>query len=203
MKKNQKGFSTVEVLLIVVIVGMLGGIGYYVWHAQKQTDDTLNSTGKTSQNIPSAVQPKSSTNSTIFKFSNLGVQFTLPSSINNLQYTPWTFSDGGKGGYLTTTDIKSMINKCLEGQKADPKLLDATSYSFAGIGKVDGQYSSDQFVESQLLKQFSSFYLDISYPNGNSPCYPDEKAMDSLKSVEQTVSDTFIKAVQSTATEIK
>ncbi len=42
MKKlNSKGFSAVEVLIIVVIVGVLGGVGWYVWN-NKQKNDKLN-----------------------------------------------------------------------------------------------------------------------------------------------------------------
>lgn len=39
---KQRGFAAVEALLIAVIIAMLGGIGYYVYHAQKQTDKNLN-----------------------------------------------------------------------------------------------------------------------------------------------------------------
>lgn len=49
MRKNQKGFSLIEALLILVIVGILGGTGWYVWHAKQDTDETLSAV-----NIPSA-----------------------------------------------------------------------------------------------------------------------------------------------------
>jgi len=38
---NQTGFSAVEALLILVIVGMIGGTGYYVWHATQNSDKLL------------------------------------------------------------------------------------------------------------------------------------------------------------------
>lgn len=38
MNKNQKGFSLVEVLLVVVVVGLIGGIGWYVYQ-QRKTDE--------------------------------------------------------------------------------------------------------------------------------------------------------------------
>jgi hypothetical protein len=52
MKKPQEGFSAVEALLIVIIVGMLGGVGWYVWNSQKQVDKTY------SQTANSTVAPK-------------------------------------------------------------------------------------------------------------------------------------------------
>jgi hypothetical protein len=66
MKKNQKGFSALEGLLIVVIVGMLGGVGWYVWHSQQQVDKTYfqtsNSSVRPRPKISSTTSPQSSTN---------------------------------------------------------------------------------------------------------------------------------------------
>jgi hypothetical protein len=59
MKKHQKGFTAVEGLLIVVILGMLGGVAWYVINSQKQVDKTY------SQTTNSTVVPKkTATNST-------------------------------------------------------------------------------------------------------------------------------------------
>src|SRR5581483_5820286 len=45
LKKNQSGFSAVEVILVVIIVGLVGFIGWYVWHnrAMKVAPSTLSS----------------------------------------------------------------------------------------------------------------------------------------------------------------
>src|SRR5947209_6704226 len=48
MKKFQDGFSAIEGLLIVIIASMLGGVGYYVWHAQQQVDKTYSQTSNSS-----------------------------------------------------------------------------------------------------------------------------------------------------------
>jgi hypothetical protein len=45
MKKNQYGFSAVEASLILVIVGIIGGTGWYVMRANKNTTDTLINSG--------------------------------------------------------------------------------------------------------------------------------------------------------------
>lgn len=45
MKKNQQGFSVVESLLILVVVGIIGFVGWYVWQAKNKTNkspDTAN-----------------------------------------------------------------------------------------------------------------------------------------------------------------
>lgn len=52
MKKlNTKGFTAIEGLLILVIVGIIGGAGYYVYKSQKDTEDTSNSTGNSEVTI--------------------------------------------------------------------------------------------------------------------------------------------------------
>src|SRR5688572_16555420 len=46
MKKfNQKGFSVVEGLLIVVAIAIIGGAGFYVYNANKNTNQSLDNTG--------------------------------------------------------------------------------------------------------------------------------------------------------------
>jgi hypothetical protein len=49
---NQKGFSVLEVSLILIIISMIGGTGYYVFQSRQKTNDNLSST-------PSQVEQKS------------------------------------------------------------------------------------------------------------------------------------------------
>lgn len=58
MSKNQKGFSAVEALLILVIAGIIGGVGWYVWNANQQTNKTLD----TAVNISGAVNQREEDN---------------------------------------------------------------------------------------------------------------------------------------------
>ncbi len=46
MKFNQKGFSAIEGLLILIIVGALAGVGWYVFNAKNKTDNTLQKTNQ-------------------------------------------------------------------------------------------------------------------------------------------------------------
>ena len=50
--KNVKGFSVVEGLLILVIVGLLGFTGWYVWKTHDKTTDTLNNVDRASNSSP-------------------------------------------------------------------------------------------------------------------------------------------------------
>lgn len=48
MKKYQQGFAALEAILIVVVIVVIGGTGYFVWHNKQATDQTLSDTNKAS-----------------------------------------------------------------------------------------------------------------------------------------------------------
>lgn len=48
MKPNEKGFSTVEALLLIVIVGIIGFAGWYVWHTRANSKSVNHSSSQTS-----------------------------------------------------------------------------------------------------------------------------------------------------------
>lgn len=53
MKKlNQTGFAPLEALLILVIVGVVGGIGWYAIHTKHQTDKILSQADQISKSTP-------------------------------------------------------------------------------------------------------------------------------------------------------
>lgn len=54
-KYNQKGFSLIEGLLILIAVTLIAFVGYYVWHAQRSANDTLDTAINSSQKSPNKV----------------------------------------------------------------------------------------------------------------------------------------------------
>lgn len=61
MKLNSKAFSAVEALLIVVIVAIVGGTGYYVYHANKTANKTLSTAAKDASGSPKFSSKKTAT----------------------------------------------------------------------------------------------------------------------------------------------
>jgi hypothetical protein len=52
MKKlNQSGFSIIEAVLLLVILAIIGGTGYFVWHTKQNTDKSLTNTAKSAPAI--------------------------------------------------------------------------------------------------------------------------------------------------------
>jgi hypothetical protein len=44
---NNKGLSSLKLLLLVVVTGIIGGTGYFIYHTQSKTSSTLSNTAKT------------------------------------------------------------------------------------------------------------------------------------------------------------
>lgn len=58
MKKlNQKGFGIVEIMLVVVLVGLVGGIGYYVYSQAQKNDETSAPSSDSSVKIEKKSEP--------------------------------------------------------------------------------------------------------------------------------------------------
>lgn len=48
---NQRGFGAIQLVLLFIIVGLIGGTGYYVYKAQQNTNKSLDSTNKNLQTL--------------------------------------------------------------------------------------------------------------------------------------------------------
>lgn len=194
-KSNQKGFTMVEGLLVTIIIVMVAFVGYYVWHTQKTTNNTLNSASKIAESSSTEASP-------IYKLDNIGVQFKLPSSLSDLQYTPNDTTDTS-GGYLSVASMESIFKNCNTDNLSPSDSITPSDYSFAGITKEPGKFDASTAVEETLLKQFDTFSITISYPNGPQCVTNDQNIMSQWTTVKKAATDAFVKAFQASATEIK
>ena len=51
-KNNQKGFSAIETVLVLVIVGLVAFIAWYVFKSSSDTDTTLSTAANTQTEVP-------------------------------------------------------------------------------------------------------------------------------------------------------
>jgi hypothetical protein len=49
--KNQSGFGVVEVISMFIIIGIIGGTGWYVWQSRIKTNKTLDNTVSSQYNV--------------------------------------------------------------------------------------------------------------------------------------------------------
>ncbi len=59
-RTKENGFSPIETILVLVIVGMVSFIGWYVYHARNNANKDLNSAASTSQSLTPASKEASS-----------------------------------------------------------------------------------------------------------------------------------------------
>jgi predicted negative regulator of RcsB-dependent stress response len=51
IKQDERGFSPVETILVIVIVAVIGFVGWYIYHAKQNTDKSLGAANATSNNV--------------------------------------------------------------------------------------------------------------------------------------------------------
>lgn len=113
MKSTQKGFSAVEAVLIIVIVGIIGFAGWFVWNSQKQTNETLDNTGKASNAVITTEKATdatgdSSTTQGAVKYVDInewGVKIPLAENIKAVSYTYDTSKSIFPGAAIIVTAI--------------------------------------------------------------------------------------------------
>jgi hypothetical protein len=106
MNKTQKGFAALEALLILIIVGVISGIGWYVLHTKHQTDRILSQADKISQSTPSAIKPSTAKSTT----ENASAKEITTSNLEG---------PGNITGYLTIKEWGIKIKLAL----ADPSII--------------------------------------------------------------------------------
>jgi type II secretory pathway pseudopilin PulG len=164
--KNQKGFSLIEGLLLVIAVGLVVFVGYYVWHSQKQTDKTLNTAAKTSDAASNAAKTSTTQSTKYLTLKELGVKIPLSTKIQDAKYE---MAPDGETADISTTSFENAVAEC--------KAADTASASFPTIvtlNKVDGTYDANNppfDAYSTFAAQLSGFYLmsggsDGGYCNG-------------------------------------
>jgi prepilin-type N-terminal cleavage/methylation domain-containing protein len=86
ISKNQKGFTAVEVLLVILILVVIGAVGYMVYHNDHHKNVTAN-VKATSATKPVVTNSKPASSTQYLKITQLGIELPLSSTISDLSYT--------------------------------------------------------------------------------------------------------------------
>jgi len=102
MSQKQQGFSAVEALLILVVIGILGFTGWYVYHARQPSDKDYSSATTTGQNNVPPASPTVSSAATkliavakqvIFQQPNLPKDYASASSCGSTNVSDCPFTE--------------------------------------------------------------------------------------------------------------
>jgi len=169
MRKNQDGFSVVEIVLVIVVVGLIGGVGWYVVKARNNSDKTVESTAQSKSESPTkTTTPTKDPYEGMRKYSNdkYGITFYHPKDWNTEEVpidtpsgpTPTEFAVNIQGNtnekYSETASLEIHTKNLQEITKEyDAYYGQSTT---AKINKVTG-----------TLKGKESVHLTITQPDGD------------------------------------
>lgn len=202
-KSDQRGLGGLEMLLIVVILAILGFVSWFIYHSSHKTKDALDKTAALSsqQADTKTAKPQAPTTTVItktFAFKEYNVKITLSDSLKDLSYTAKQIDngDGTKATdlFLNYPSLATAIDGCNTAKGSDG--------NFAALNKGSGQFPVDQPYAQvgSLLKQFDTFYISTSYPNG-APC-ADTSGQDAVVTQMQALQKAMVEAFK-TASQVQ
>jgi hypothetical protein len=136
---NQKGFAALESLLILVIIAIIGGVGYYVWHSKKQTKNVADSSQLSTIKKSSTVSDNQKTKSSL-TIKEWGIKIPLTDQIKDAYYTP----DSG-----TLTETFTLRVHSLDGEPACTTSEQMPAY-IKRISSADLHYLESQHEVSAI-----------------------------------------------------
>lgn len=201
LRRAERGFTFIEVLLVTIILAIIGGAGYYVYHAQHETSKTAEAT-KVSNPINQGGQNQVADG--WFEFKEFGVKIKLSGLIKNLKASIEE-NEISKIRYvtITTTEIEQLATSCAQA-RTSVGYYD-TDATVAVIGRYEGNYQEEYDARKaandspsfpSLLKQFNGFYISIGNPtddqDGDCMDTPDnEKYRASVDAVKKDLFKAF------------
>jgi outer membrane murein-binding lipoprotein Lpp len=194
--KQRSGLK--KALIFVLVLVLIGGVGYGVYYWQQQQVKTLNTevntltvqaAGLNKQITTLNAQVKADTktaavaNQNVIKITNLGIQITVPDSIKDLTFTTSSTTESG----LSTASLTSKNATC-----------SATDMPLGNLNKATGTYPANPTINNApgaLVKQFNGFY--IAYSSPQAAC-----SNDTLTNGYQTTQLDVLRAALPTVTQI-
>ncbi len=192
MKLNQKGFSPVIILVTVVVVGLVGGAGWYVYKNQTPKQQKTNSTGKTDSNQQTVQQ----TSGNIVKIPEMGIQFTVPDEIKGISYIIEKQTDSrGKEVVYARLTSQSLMKVSPECGAARESLGIVTK----GFGNKPEETEEPRYY-GELIKQFDSFF--ITYTPSQAACSNSDGESEEFKTSSelQLKQEVLLKKAMTTVT---
>jgi hypothetical protein len=176
-RTNQKGFAALQTLLLLIIVAMIAGVGYYVWHANKSASDTLARASQESQNAPvlkSAKKPtstQSNANQSYLLIKEWGVKLPLSTNDIGTYYTAPTSYKLSQTVSLFDKGIDEFKNsKGISCKNPGYPMFIITRVKTNDVTTSTDENSSNFIVETNA-SMFKSFNFDKIYSYAGRPIH--------------------------------
>ena len=161
MKKinNESGFSAVELLLVIVIVVLLGFMGWYIYHNDHKTNVSVSKSSSTSTSVYSGWKT--------FTTGYQKLSFKYP---NN-----WVLTDNSTSNGNDFLSIKSPAGLTVDMQALIPitstditaSIISTSNVTFTGQSDYLLYYSSTAAQNSSTTAHLSSSATKVVYPSAN------------------------------------
>ncbi len=186
MKKiNSKGFSAIEGLLILVIIGLIGFVGWYVLHSKNTANKTYNQAASNTTATKPTV--KTNTNSTVdtkdwvaFTSTKFNYSFKHPKDIEVISYddTP-VGAEAPADGFSVSRNGRSTLNFQL-----------SLIFSPTSNDAIESDYAKELF-KSGGLKEVTSANRNITIKSDKLNPYTHDNIVGQLTSIKITSGEAW------------
>jgi hypothetical protein len=165
MKKfNQKGFTLIEGLLIVIALSLVVGIGYYVYNSNKNTpqDDSSNTKPAAKETAKTTPAAKN-----YLEIKELGIKFQVTDKLKNTYYRVNEF--GGVNLSVHELDKLKGFEGCVAGSDLGQDGIAAIDYAKVGDDHFGSPWTEADFKNvSQAMIGDTHYWIE---PRSQAPCY--------------------------------
>jgi prepilin-type N-terminal cleavage/methylation domain-containing protein len=149
MRKNQKGFSLVEILLVIVVIGLIGGIGWYAYSAHSNKTKPITIT-----------QPGWLT----YRSTNSAITFSYPSNWHLQKLSPATYSSNALEYVKLYGPNSFSMNYYLQTRPTGPNNADCVARPPETTVPINISYSAIIVVGDQI--NGADITIRAANPNG-------------------------------------
>lgn len=163
---NQKGFTIVEVLLVIIAVTLLAGVGLYGYNSIKKENKKkdVSSKSETAKNERNTAPKK------YYNFPDLGVKIILPQELEGITQQSRHIQYSGDTTFAPDTAVSVST-------EAFNAICGSTDKEIAILSRVNGDYDTvvkasegagpTDYYPGKLVKQFDGYFIDLVSGKGN------------------------------------
>jgi hypothetical protein len=169
MKRDQKGFAVLETILILVVVAIIGGAGYYVWHTRQLANDAYSKTTPALTHSASANSTSKKSDKDFLVIKEWGVKLPLNPNIEDAYYR-YDSRDNGYV-YLSLLSLKN-IDDCAVDKTAIGAI---TRYDSDDVNPISGEKYTAEYRDTEPVGRY--YFL---YGTAQATCSESQEALDKI-----------------------